>query len=265
VLDLSAYPSYYPQPKLGLRSQHSIELIDTKDKLSLEDVVRLKHDYHVLLADRVKTDLVAAVRSGAPTGAVASAIDLVERWDNSTAPDAKGGALFELWWRRYADTTVVHEPFETPWSAADPLKTPHGLSDPVRAREAFAWAVTQATTMWGRFDVPWGEVHRVRVGNVDLPAGGCWGDMGCFRVIWWRMAPDKKWVATGGDGWILAVEFGNEPRAYSMLAYGESKRDDSPHHTDQAYGFVKGDFKRVQFTEKDVDAGAERRYHPGLP
>ncbi|HEY2851000.1 MAG TPA: penicillin acylase family protein, partial [Gemmatimonadaceae bacterium] len=264
VLDLSAYPSYFPAPKLGLRSEHSIELIDTKNKLSLEDVVRLKHDYHMLLADRVKGDLVAAVRAGNPTGDVAKAIELVERWDNSTAPDRKGAAIFELWWRRYADTTVLHEPFAKPWAAADPLKTPSGLSDAARARDAFAWAVAQATRQWGSSEVTWGDVHRVRVGNVDLPAGGCWGDMGCFRVLWWRLAPDGKWVATGGDGWIIAVEFGNEPRAYSILAYGESKRDDSLHHTDQAAMFAKGELKRVLFTASDVDAGTERRYHPGV-
>jgi acyl-homoserine-lactone acylase len=77
------------------------------------------------------------------------------------------------------------------------------------------------------------------------------------------MAADGKWAASGGDGWIIAVEFGNEPRAYSILAYGESKRDDSPHHTDQVAMFVKGQFKRVLFAEKDVEAGVERRYHPG--
>jgi acyl-homoserine-lactone acylase len=263
VLDLSAYPPYYPQPKLGLRSQHSLELIDSRNKLSLDDVVQLKHDYHMLLADRVKADLVAVVRSSAPAGDVATAIDLIDHWDNTTAPAVQGAALFELWWRRYADTTVVHEPFATPWSVADPVKTPRGLSDPVRAREAFAWAVQQAASQWGRYDVAWGDVHRVRVGSVDLPAGGCWGDMGCFRVIWWRLAADKKWVATGGDGWVLAVEFGDEPRALSILAYGESKRDDSPHHTDQAERFVTGQYKRVLFLERDVEAGIERRYHPG--
>lgn len=263
VLDLSAYPSYFPKPKLGLRSQHSLELIDTKNKMSLEEIVQLKHDYHMLLADRVKGDLVAAVRAGNPTGDVAAAIDLVEKWDNTTAPDSRGGALFELWWRRYADSTAVREPFAKPWTDTDPLKTPSGLSDPARARETFAWAVDQTKRQWGSSDVAWGDVHRARVGNVDLPAGGCWGDMGCFRVLWWRMAADGKWAATGGDGWVIAVEFGNEPRAYSILAYGESKRDDSPHHTDQVAMFVKGELKRVLFAEKDVEAGIERRYHPG--
>jgi acyl-homoserine-lactone acylase len=263
VLDLSAYPPYFPRPRLGLRSEHSLELIDTKKKMSLEEIIQLKHDYHMLLADRVKSDLIAAVRAGNPTGDVATAVDLLENWDNTTAPDAKGGALFEIWWRRYADSTT-RQPFAKPWTETDPLHTPAGLSDPARARETFTWAVAQTQRMWGRFDVAWGDVHRARVGNLDLPAGGCWGDMGCFRVIWWRMAPDGKWVATGGDGWILAVEFGDHPRAYSILAYGESKRDDSPHHTDQLPLFVKGQLKPVLFEQKDVDAGVERRYRPGV-
>ena len=263
LLDLSAYPPYFPKPKLGLRSQHSLELIDTKNKLSLEEIVQLKHDYRMLLADRVKSDLVTVVRRSNPTGDVAAAIAQVDKWDNTTAPDSRGGALFEIWWRRYADTTTLHEPFAHPWTETDPLKTPSGLSDPTRARDAFAWAVSEAKRLWGSFDVKWGDVHRARVGDVDLPAGGCWGDMGCFRVLWWRLAADGKWTATGGDGWVIAVEFGNEPRAYSILAYGESKRDDSPHHTDQVAMFTKGQFKRVLFSEKDVLAGVERRYHPG--
>jgi acyl-homoserine-lactone acylase len=263
VLDLSGYPPYFPAPKLGLRSEHSIELIDTKNKLSLEDIVRLKHDYHMLLADRVKGDLIAAIREGQPSGDVMVAADLLEKWDNTTAPDSRGAALFEIWWRRYADSTALRQPFAKPWTAADPLGTPRGLSDPVRARESFTWAVTQVARQWGSVDVAWGDVHRARVGNVDLPAGGCWGDMGCFRVLWWRMAADGKWTASGGDGWVLAVEFGDEPRALSILAYGESKRDDSPHHTDQLAMFVTGQFKRVLFSAKDVEAGVERRYHPG--
>jgi acyl-homoserine-lactone acylase len=263
VLDFSAYPAYFPKPKLGLRSEHSLELIDTKNKLSLEDVVQLKHDYHMLLADRVKGDLIGAVRAANPTGDVAAAVDLLAKWDNTTAPDRKGGALFELWWRHYADSSITREPFAKLWTEADPLKTPSGLSDLTAARDAFGWAVAETKRRWGSFDVAWGDVHRVRVGNVDLPAGGCWGDMGCFRVLWWRLAPDGKWTATGGDGWVIAVEFGNEPRAWSILAYGESNRDDSPHHTDQAAMFAKGEFKRVLFNQADVEAGIERRYHPG--
>jgi acyl-homoserine-lactone acylase len=70
-------------------------------------------------------------------------------------------------------------------------------------------------------------------------------------------------VASGGDGWVLAVEFGDVPRAYSVLAYGQSARPESPWHADQAAMFARGELKRVAFTESDVMKGAVTRYRPG--
>ncbi len=93
---VNAYPNIEP-PMLRLRSQHAIQLIDTNRKLSLEDVVRLKHSYRMLLADRVKADLVTAVKATGPTGDVAGALALLQRWDNTAAPDSRGATLFEVW------------------------------------------------------------------------------------------------------------------------------------------------------------------------
>ena len=76
-------------------------------------------------------------------------------------------------------------------------------------------------------------------------------------------ADDGKLIATGGDGWVFAVEFGDVPRAFSVLAYGQSRRPESPYHADQAEMFAKGGYKTVAFTAKDVDAGAIARYRPG--
>jgi acyl-homoserine-lactone acylase len=74
---------------------------------------------------------------------------------------------------------------------------------------------------------------------------------------------DGKLAANGGDGWVLAVEFTNVPRAYSVLAYGESSDSTSRWHADQAERFARGDLKRVAFTEKDIVAQAVSRYRPG--
>jgi acyl-homoserine-lactone acylase len=64
---------------------------------------------------------------------------------------------------------------------------------------------------------------------------------------------------------VLAVEFTDTPRAWSVLAYGESNRPDSPWYAAQAERFAKGQLKRVAFTSADVDAGAVVRYRPGAP
>src|SRR5215510_8785134 len=93
--------------------------------------------------------------------------------------------------------------------------------------------------------------------------GGCASSMGCFRALAFTRETDGKLVASGGDGWILAVEFGDVPRALSVLAYGESLRTNSPWFADQAEMFAKGQLKKVAFTSTDVDAQAVTRYRPG--
>ncbi len=260
-----AYPNIEP-PMLRLRSQHAIELIGNNARLSLEDVVRLKHSYRMLLADRVKPDLLKAVRATRPAGDVAGALAMLERWDNTAAPESRGAVLFDVWWSQYAGRRPAEEQFAVVWTAADPLKTPRGLADTARAVEAFTWAVDETTRRYGSVDVAWGEVHRVRRGDVDVPVGGCSGALGCFRVLGFtRDEADDKLVASTGDGWVLAVEFGDVPRAYSVLAYGQSPHPDSRWHADQAEMFARGELKKVAFTERDVDAAAVSRYRPGAP
>lgn len=277
-LDPALYPEHIRNNALRLRSQHSLELLDGGGKISLEDVVRMKHSMRMLLADRVKDDLVAAVRASAPDREVARAIDHIEAWDNSVAAESRGGILFQTWWERYVETAPAAPPsaaaagfraepdalFREPWTADRPRETPRGLADPARAAEAFAWAVAETVRRHGAWDLAWGDVHRVRRGEVDAPVGGCGGLLGCFRVLSFREAPDGKRVAVGGDGWVLAVQFTRPVRAYSVLAYGQSNKEGSPHFDDQARMFARNEMKRIAFTPDEVERQAIRRYRPGL-
>jgi acyl-homoserine-lactone acylase len=142
--------------------------------------------------------------------------------------------------------------------------TPRGLANPARAVQAFQAALDEMKADWGRWDVAWGDVHRMRRGDLDLPVGGCSGQLGCFRVLGYRPSADTLWVANRGDAWILAVEFGRDrPRAYSVLAYGQSDDPASPHFADQAAMFARGQLKPVAFTEEEIARDLIRRYRPG--
>lgn len=279
VMDAGDYPPHFSQPRLRLRSQLSLQLIATDERLSLEDVVARKHSMRMLLADRVKDDLVAAVRAMRPSGEVAEAIDLIEGWDNTVARDSRGGVLFKTWWSRYEETgdraSVTPESagfpatpeslFEVGWSPDRPLETPYGLASPERAVAAFDWAVREAAERYGAWDLPWGAVHRAKIGDVDLPVGGCSGTLGCFRVLWFvdHEEDPRRLQVRGGDGWVFAVEFGDVPRAYSVLAYGQSDEPDSPHFNDQLSLFTENRMKPVAFTEAAIREGTIREYRPG--
>jgi len=263
LFDPAEFPANFPEPRLRLRSQHSLELVQREPKMSLEDVVELKHSMRMLLADRVKEDLVKAVAGTATDPEIRNAIQWIAEWDNTVSAESRGGVLFESWWRLYESEVGEEDLFAVPWSAEDPTGTPRGLARPDMAAKAFAEAVINTMEQRGSWNVAWGEVHRVRIGDVDVPVGGGRSDLGCFRVLSFERDEDGKLVAGGGDGWILAVEFSDPPRAYSILAYGQSGREDSPHNADQAEMFAGNRMKRVLFTEEDIEARLLSRYHPG--
>jgi acyl-homoserine-lactone acylase len=265
------FPPYFESDgPLSLRSQHSALLIDNDTRFSLEDVVRLKHSNRMLLADRVKDDLTAAVRAALREGTfeggdnvtIANAVALIEGWNNTAAATSRGAVLFAEWWRLYREG-VEGEPFAEPWRADAPLSTPRGLANSDLAAARFGDAVRQTAARFGSSDVAWGDVHRVRRGSVDEPASGCPGALGCFRVLNFIPTDDGRRAAAGGDGWVLAVEFTSPPRAFAILAYGESLKTDSPHHDDQAALFARGQMKPVVYTRADVERDAVRRYRPG--
>jgi acyl-homoserine-lactone acylase len=263
--DADAFPDHFPEPRLRLRSQHSIELLEDARAWTLDDVVREKHSPRMLLAERVLDEMLAAVRAGAPTSQEAEAVELLDGWDRTVARNARGGILFRAWWDAYRETLDDdEEPFAEPWSPDRPRKTPRGIAHPEVAARTLSRAMEEATRRFGSWEAAWGEVHRARVGGRDRAVAGCSGSYGCFRVLWFRETDDGHLAVRGGDGWVLAVEFGEVPRARSVLAYGQSPDPDHPHCCDQLDLFVDGRMKEVAFTAEAVDRAAVRRYRPGV-
>lgn len=262
LLDTARYPDNVERGELRLRSQHALQLIGGKDKLSLEDVLVRKHSMRMLLADRVKPDLITALKASAPMPAIGQALAVLEKWDNTVAPTSRGGLLFETWWRRY-QSQARDSAYAEQWSWGKLTSTPRGIGQREKAVAAFTWAVDDMQRRYQAVDVAWGDVHRVRRGSVNEPVGGCSGALGCFRVLSYEHLPDGSRTANSGDGWILAVEFGaRAPRAFSVLAYGQSADPASPHYSDQAAMFARGQLKPVYFLDADIAAHTIRSYRP---
>lgn len=270
VIDSAKFPPPdFPSPDLRLRSQLSLALITSQRKVGLDDVVRLKHSPRMLGAERFADDLIAAVRAANPSGDVADGLAAIEAWDRTASADARGAMLFVDWFDAYLQGSGAsgaerwRKAWATPWDPARPVSTPDGLADPVRAAEAFAKAVAGVKLRHGRVDPAWGEVVRVRRGDVDVPVMGCPGLYGCFRVLGVRPSGDGKFEVAGGDGWVLAVEFGKDgPRARSILAYGASSLPDSPWFSDQAAMYARGEMKPVRFSEAQIAGDLVKAYRP---
>lgn len=271
-LDPRNYPTLEDERELALRPQVALGMLDGEEKFSIEDVVRLKFNTRMLLADRVKPDLLeAGRRMSNPSLDLRQGLEILVSWDNHVAAGSRGGVLFQRFWDTYSQGNA--RPFRTPWHPQNPAQTPLGLADTALALKCLEDAVRWTRQTYGSADVAWGDVHRFRFGSLDLPGDGANGTYGLFRVLRFADMPDGKRVAGQvrenevpvgfGDGWVIAVEFSRPVRAMSVLAYGQTTQTASKHSSDQIGLFAAHQLRPIWFREAEIKAHIEREYHPG--
>jgi len=261
-LDRDTVAANLPEPRLRLRSQLSLDLVHNDHVFSLEDVIEQKHSPRMLMAERVMRDLLAAGRESAVPG-LDDALGVLAAWDRTAHAESRGGVLFKRWAEIYfsnPDTTTL---WAQSWDPARPAETPFGLGSSSDAMSALGRAVESLRREGIPLDARWGDVHRVVRGEVDEPVSGCEPTLGCFRALSYERVRDGRYAANRGDAWVLLVEFGEIPRAYSVLAYGQTARDDSPHFADQASLFARGEMKSVAWSDEDIARVTLRKYRPG--
>lgn len=272
-IDMSRFPQQFERGALGLRPQLALALLEQESVFSVQDVIDLKYSTRMLLAERVKRVVVEAVRAAAGASDEAKAgADALEVWDDHVAAGSRGAVLFQRFWDLYSG--AVRQPFATPWQAANPATTPSGIADPAAAVTHLGAAVRALREQYGSESVAWGDVHRFRAGTLDLPGDGATGSYGTFRVMTFAAPdPESKVRVAGhipgrdtplgfGDGWILLVDFSKPGEAWSVLAYGQTSRQDSPHSSDQLQLFAEHKLRRAWYSEADIKANLRREYRP---
>jgi acyl-homoserine-lactone acylase len=271
-LDMRRYPSYVERGELGLRPQLAITMLEERPRFSIEDVIRLKFDTRVLLAERIKPALLDALRRATALSADARAgMAALEEWDNRASAESRGAALFFRFWDTYIRD--VKEPFATRWDGAQPVATPSGLSDIAAAIRHLEGAVRWMRDTYGDERAAWGDINRYRVGALDLPAEGCTGTYGCFRVQRFVNVEGRRRNVAGnladrgpvgfGDAWVLVVDFSTPtPTAWSVLAYGQTTDLASPHSRDQIQLLAGRRLRRAWFRPDEIRANLEREYRP---
>ncbi len=198
---------------------------------------------------------------------------MLEQWDNEVAPDSRGALVFQRFWDSYS--AVVRQPFACPWDASDPTGTPAGLADTAAAVRHAESAVAWVRATYGADDIRWGDVYRFRFKGIDLPGDGASGTYGCYRVVTYAPSADGRrvagWVSDAqplagfGDAWVLLVHFTKPVTAWSVVAYGQTTKSESPHSRDQIAIFAAHQLRPVWFTQADIAAHTERSYRPGQP
>jgi acyl-homoserine-lactone acylase len=218
ALDPADYPAYLAPRFLHLRAQRALRWVRDAGQISTGDLMRFKFDTGMEAADRVLDDLLAAAERHPEAGA-AEAAEVLRTWDRRTEAGSRGALLFARWYDLGGAGL-----FETAWNPDDPVHTPLGLRDTRQAAGLLAKAAAEIKEQYGALDTPWGDVHRFRAGDTNLPANGGPEHYGIFRAIGYSNPERPPRIANGGDSYIAVIEFGSESSAMVTLSYPNATR-----------------------------------------
>lgn len=247
-------PYMAPERPPSFRVQHSLRMLVGDSSITFEELVDYKHATRAEAADHFLEDLLAAARVDSRPSA-ARAAEVLAAWDRRTDAGSRGAVLFDAFMSAaFGHRWLGNSMFQEGWTPTAPLATPDGLSDPRTAVDLLVGAVAAVDSAWGSIDVEWGQVHRLRRDTLDLPANGGPGALGVFRVTDFEDAPDGSRVATGGDSFVMAVEFSAPIRARALLGYGNASRAGSPHRTDQLELYARQELRPVWWERAQVEA-----------
>ncbi len=258
AIDANKFPLYMAPRMMSFRAQRSARMLDEDSSITFDEMIKYKHSTRMELADRILDDVISIGRKSDSEKAKRAA-EVFAKWDRSADAESRGASLFQAFAMEMNRRLGGSKIFATRWSESDPRNTPKGLADASATVAALEKAVDQVESAYGSIEVAWGEVNRLRIGAIDLPANGGGGELGIFRVLGFAPDKDRKFRATGGDTYVAAIEFSNPVRAMALVSYGNSSQPGSKHQSDQLPLFARKELRPVWRTREEIMKHLEER------
>lgn len=139
----------------------------------------------------------------------------------------------------------------------------NGDGPTVSVGDALADAIKTLKTGFGRIDPTWGEVNRLRRGQVDLPIDG---GPDILRAVYGAPEKDGRLTGVAGDTYIMFVTWDRAGNlsSESIHQFGAgAERPASKHYADQAPLFAAMKTRPVLFTEAQLAGSIVEDYRPG--
>ena len=129
--------------------------------------------------------------------------------------------------------------------------------------DALRHAINTLKTHFGRIDPEWGQVNRMRRGQLELPIDG---GPDIYRAVYGVAQKDGTLTAAAGDTLIMFVTWDKAGAlsSDSINQFGSATLDShSAHYADQTPLFVAMKTKPVLFTQSELAGNVEADYAPG--
>ncbi|WP_241688275.1 penicillin acylase family protein [Pseudoxanthomonas composti] len=270
------FPRYMDQAGENARAPHAIAVLQARPSFTPQQLIQAAYDPWLPAFDTLLPLLrhdYAALPEGDPRKASLSGpIASLAAWDHRWGLDSVPTTLAVTW----ADALlkeVTPLARERDRGGVDAMAT---LATPDQRLAVLQAVVDQLQRDFGRWQVPWGEINRYQrndgaiVQRFDdarpsLPVPFTTSRWGSLASAESRTYPGTRLrYTTSGNSFVAVVAFGKDgPQAWAVSVGGESSDPSSPHFADQAPLHTTGRLRPVWFEQADVQAHAERSYHPG--
>ena len=266
------------------RGPHAQEVLTGKQGFTLDSLIAAAYDPHLTAFDLLLPPLLKAYdslpESDARRASLKDPIEALRAWDHRTGVESVPTAVAIFWGnelieRKGQAAREADEPvYDFLTEKVTGTERLHALTDNERL-EALSAAIAKLTADFGKWNTAWGEINRFQRRTDDivqpfddaapsLPVGMApsrWGALASFDST--KPHLTKRIYGSVGNSFIAAVEFGPTIHAKALMSGGESGNPSSKHFADQSENYSQGKFRDVLFYKQDVQAHAERTYHPG--
>ena len=256
------YPPYMVREPDTPRARVSRRILSAKDKFTFDEWARIAFDTTVIEAETFVPALVdewekLKQADAARAEKISAAVAELKSWNHVSTTDSKAMTLFTFSFERASRIQAAQD--SAPWPR-------------IRSLEA---AIRNLERDWGTWQVAWGEINRLQRVHTSggesfsddrpsLAVPGAPGPLGIIFNFYTRLEKgQKRRYGYLGNTYVSVIEFGREPRARSLLVFGESADPTSSHYLDQARSYAAGEMKPSWFTLPEIKKHSERSYHPG--
>ncbi len=221
----------------GIRTR---QLLDNNESVTREDAIAIALDVHDILAELWQQELSTAVEAvGAEfmkQADFAAAVQAILDWDGEFTPEQTATPVLKFWRLKCGQRIDL-----SPMAAGIHLEE----EQQKLALQLLRETIDELTAQYGRWDIAWGDIHKVGRGGRFFPVGGAEFRSGSKAANFSETLfdvrcdpdPDHPGQHTAVNGTMaMILMFFHEDGIESMTctSWGQSAHEDSPHYLDQS-------------------------------